>query len=701
MTQDTTTGTTKAHHPVRLFGMATLVFVVVALMFALSVFECLDADQQGRGCMQFLENPMARMGMWFWYPRDNTRLFLRQIFAGVGLLVAIIMLWSLVRRRITSVRVSLALVVALLGEYFILQRETQYGIIATLLTPIVIAIISLGFPPTDSEQTPYAARIKTPEFLGVVLLSALLLTTQFFLLNWIPYGWDTEFCPYRHLYWQEWSGIMLHESGYSPQTSLGPAWHVLMKMIGHVNEPDKYYLYIRFLSSAVATLKFLVLFFFVRWLSGTFAAFLSIALLGFGPPENWWSRETNIHQLPGLMAIPLFWAWIAVWQRPTWTRFTMLAGAMGLMRFVYPSGMFLAFGPLIFFPVLVVFQRRQWLRHVPKMLVLLVGIAFWLLWRSLARWLYNGRWELVHPLEVPGSYASRGLGMRLSELFANCIDAFNSTFVYQVNPTHWTFALTLSPERCTTSIAVVLTLLMLGRILRFRANAVDFLMLISLGLSFVPGLLSEVAARRTGVSFLILTIIAAREASYLTGLLKRDGNRFIAWTIRLFLPMVAGLYLMWISSSIHFAGKGGEPHQITRGRMIREEIQDDALIVYLTGSLNCDIFYSLYSDLASRDCRTGYAIPEYEGSKDTQTLIDNPSILDSNWVYRQTGMKKCLDAHKDKEWRKIIYFVPEPERSQKLIELLKAKYPGAPHREKTAPTPRWGTYRIFILTVER
>lgn len=45
---------------------------------------------------------------------------------------------------------------------------------------------------------------------------------------------------------------------------------------------------------------------------------------------------------------------------------------------------------------------------------------------------------------------------------------------------------------------------------------------------------------------------------------------------------------------------------------MREELQDDSLIVYLSGFLNCDTFHSFYRDLKARECKTGYLSPEYE-----------------------------------------------------------------------------------------
>jgi hypothetical protein len=575
------------------------------------------------------------------------------------------------------------------------------AIVAIAVAPALIALLSRRISSLDDECTAYNSPVKLPEFVAFILISTFLLFTQFFQLNYIPHYWDTEFCPFRYVYWPKWSGIMLHEAGYHPQTSAGLSWNFLLTLLGHVNEPDRYFLYLRFLSTGVAATKFILLFFFARWMLGTFGAFLSVAILGFGPPENWWSREPFLHQLPGLVAIPLLWSWIAAWQKPTWGRFTLLGLAMALMRFVYPSGMFLAFGPLIFFGALILFQRRQWLRHGFKMLPILVGIGFWLTWRTIARGLYYGNWTLVHPLEVPGMYAPQTLADRLKAVVGNLGDVFSSVFLYQVNPTHWTVPLTLPPVRCTTSLVVVLALLACGRMLRWRSGPVGFLLVIALALSFLPGVATEMAARRTGVSFLILTIIAAREASYLTGVLRADGCRHIASILRFIVPLTSCLYLAWISTTYHFLGQGGPPPQVVRGKMMREEIEDDALIVFLSALPNCDTFYSFFSELKSRECRTGYVSPEYEGSADTQELIDAPSVTARNWVYRVTEMKQCYEAHKDKNWRKIIFLVSEASQSAQLIARLRAKYPNAPFEYKTKVVPPGHTYKIFVLTVDR
>lgn len=685
----------------RLLITSMVVLIAVGVMFTFSVLECSNAQQQGIGCLQVLTPFVAKLKMWYLYPRDYNTHFFHHIFVSIGVSLVGIALLSLLHRKLTSFRVCLIVAVSMLGEYCVLQNQRVYGMILTIIAPLIIAMLSLGFRTLDDDRTTYMAPIRSVEFVGIILLSAFLLSTQFYLLNHIPLGWDTEFCPFRYVYWSRWSGLLLHESGYHPQTTAGLLWNLVMTLLGHTDEPDLYYLYLRYLSSGVAALKFILFFFLMRSVSGTFAAFLGAVILGFGPPENWWSRQPFLHQLPGLIAIPLLWAWIAAWRSPTWTRFGILSFMIGLIRLVYPSGMFLAFGPPVFFGALVLFRCKEWLPRLPKMLVMGIGLAFWLGWRTIARGLYVGDWSLLSPLENPYLSAPTTIAEKLLAIAKNGADIFSSTFLYQVNPTHWTNPLVLPPVRCTTSLVIILTLLAFGRMIRGRSGQLGFLLMVALFFTVFPGLMTEVAARRIGVSFLLLTIIASREAQYITSILLQDGNRFVARTVIWGLPALACLYFTWIASAIYFSSEGGIPPQVVRGKMMREALEDDALIVFLSGVQNCDTFFSLYQDLKSRNCKTGWVYAEYDNSPDTQALIEEPAIKSNGWVYQFTDMRACLDHHKSKEWKKIIFMVIESPGSEALMARLQAQYPEAPYTYKKQPRPFGGEYSVFILTLNR
>jgi hypothetical protein len=288
--------------------------------------------------------------------------------------------------------------------------------------------------------------------------------------------------------------------------------------------------------------------------------------------------------------------------------------------------MFLAFAPPMFFALLVLFRHKEWINQIPKMLLMIPGLTFWLGWRTIARGLQRGDWTLLPPLDVPPHFAPTTLADRLSFLAKNATDLFSSTFLYQVIPTHWTTPLSLPPMRCVTSLVVILSLLAFGRMIRGRSGQLGLLLAVALFWTLFPGLMTEVAARRVGVSFVVLTLIAIREAHYLTELLFVDGNQILVRVLRWMLPAVTCLYFTWIASAIHFSEVGGIPAQVVRGKMMREALEDDALVVFLSGVPNCDTFFSLYRELKSRSCRTAWVYADYEGSPDTRTLIEAPAI---------------------------------------------------------------------------
>ncbi len=675
--------------------------VVFACVFLGFTWGCLSTHEQGVACLSQLEPLVKKLIRWFFYPRDHLSVFYHTLFVSIWGLTLALALFSLLTRRWITVQVCLAVALAMGGEYFILQKNPSTGTLLTLALPWVLALVTVGWKSqSDSEQLGWNP-ISRWELLALGVMSLAFFCTLFFALNYIPAGWDTEFCPYRHVYWTRWEGLLRHDAGYHPQSSAGLAWNFLYTLLGHTDEPDLYYLFIRFLSSAISALKFIALFLFTRSLFGTFAAFLSLAIMGFGPPENWWSREPTLHQLPGLLAIPLLWSWIAAWQRPTWIRFLLLAICMLAPRFAYPSGLFLSFGPPIFFAILLAFRWREWRQHIFKMSLMVPSLALWLGWRTIAKGLHLGDWTLQSPLPVPDHFAPTSLAERVSMLATNVVAIFDSNFIYQVNPTHWTTALVLAPERCVTSIVIVLFLLALARFARGKAGQLGLLLMIALGLTFVPGILSEVAARRIGVSFLILTLIAVREAAYLMRLVEQDRGRILAKALKVLVPTAAAVYFGWIASAIHFSQRRGIPSQVARGALIRSAIQNDSLVVYLSGLASCDLFYSVYRDLKSRNCNVGWVSADFDGSPDTDTLIESPAIRPKSWVYELTGMNACLEDHRQRNWSTIQFVIGETQITPALIQKVQARYPQAALQELSEPDFYDGAFKVFVLTVHR
>ena len=682
-------------------SLAVVAVIVVAIFvasFLLSTWSCLAANAEGAICFASLRPVMAQLIAWHYFPRDHYLEFYNYVFSGIVGAVSFVALVSLVRRKWTSLGVCLAVVLASAGEYLVLEKRPYEGVVVTLAAIALVAVIGFFFPKNSTERESYRTSITAGEGAAFLLFAALLFCTQFYYLNRIPMGWDTEFCPFRFYFWPTWSGLLLHESGFSPQTSAGLSWNFVMKLLGHQDEPDDYYLYIRLLSSGVAALKFLLTFFFVRYLCGTFAAFLSIALLGFGPPENWWSREAYLHQLPGLVAIVFMWLFVRTWRAPTWLNFLALSFMTGIMRFLYPSGMFLAFAPLSFFALLVLFRWGEWKRNIPKMMTLSLGLGFWASWRTIARGLQRGDWTWVPPLDIPFHFAPPTIMERLHTLLLNGVDTFNSIFVYQVHPTHWTVALTLPPERVTTSIVVVLLVLALGRLIRFGTGQLGLLLFVCLFWTLLPGMMTDVAARRMGVAFVVLIIIASREADYLTKLLMSNGNAWVSRVVRFVSPALACGYLGWIGSAEHFRGGYSIPPQIVRGQMFREELKDNSLVVFLSDQ-PCDTFFSMYQELQDRSCSIGWVTPDYEGSPDTQSLIEDPKIRPNTWAYEYSKLNKCVEEQKSRSWERVFFFIREGPLAQDHIKRVQSQYPQASLKEKKRGDGGNSEYRVWVFEV--
>ncbi len=683
-----------------LLGLFTLVTLIAAALAGGATELCSVQQDQGIPCLDGLRPVMDIVIRKFDRVRGDPRRFYQAVVgAPLMLLVMSSLLALMMKRRRLALLLSLP-VLPIAAEGCVLLREPNAGIAVHLAGLLYLCLMLWRLSDRDPEPSRKSSW-GWGEVAGFSFLALLLTVMRFYLLNRIPHGWDTEMCPDRHYYFRSLGGLMNHEAGWSPQTSLGPIWLFLNYAIGHLDEPDSYYLYTRFLGTALSVLKFVALFCCTRALFGVFPAFLAIILLGFGPPEDWWSREPNFHHLPGIFAIVMVWACVRALEHRRWRDFVLLTLLVAGTRFLYPSGLFLGFIPATLFGLLVVFRWGEWKRHSPKAAMLLLGLGFWYLWRSIARAIVNSRWELLPPFDVPSHSAlPAGLFDKLYVIFVrNGLDALSAIFVRQVHTTHWTMALTFDPPRSVTSIVIVLAIVALARFLVGRAGTVGLLLMVSVWWTLVPGITTEVADRRIGAVFVVLIIIAAREAAYLTQRMSESGGKLHSGVIRLVLPLAALVGLGGIGATMRFNILEAEPHQVTRGQLLREALEDGTLAVYLTNENGCESFYGVYRELKNRQCRTAWEQPEYEGPFNHKRAVENPGINTGSWVYKMTDLSECL-PHYPKQWKRVVFLMNENRETPQQLEELRAKYPAGIYQEREKRQSEAVGYKIFTYTVD-
>lgn len=680
----------------------TIVFLGISLlataMYVVSLISCISSDSAGQTCLAwgapFIKSlvPYSR-----WIDLRETYSY---EFTWIGGLVTALALIALVRRRYSLSIFWVIAPIAFAAEWAALMSKeglalVLHGVAITVITTFWILARRLREDvPEDNKP------VAMWETLAFLALFVPFMFMRFYALNRIPSGWDTETCFFRFMT-ETWDGVWRHEVGLFPSTTYGTIWLALNHLLGNFDEPVTYYVQQRYLGVAISVVKLVVFFFFVRGCFGRFAAYFASALLAFGPPEDWWARQIGYHHLPGLVVTAVMWATISALRNPSWINFLLISLFTACCRFIYPSGMFMAFAPLSFFLVLMVFQWPQWRAHTWKIASLAIGVLFWFGWTSLINGLFLGEWVLKPAFNVPSNYV---LPTTIWEkiyriLVENGSEFITGVLLHQVHAAHWTFALTPIPGRSVTSAAIILTILGIGRYLARPRDPLGLFLLVSLFWSAVPSLATSVADRRLAATFLVMIIIAGREGAFLIGLLSRTVGRHLSAVLALVLPVLVGGGLAWIGAVRFFTMAPGLPRQVGVGQVFRQEVKDETLIVDLVGQLQCDWFYSLYRDLKAQSCKTGFVSSQYQNGISVDSLIQSPRIDTLNWTYARSELARCVEWP-SKRWSRVTYVMTEDPRIDSWLVKLKARFPNGTTEVKVVDLLAHHTEKVTIFRAE-
>lgn len=689
----------------RLNSQRKFAYCAVALLIAYAIYwlfsrACFQSEADGQLCVSwfdpllyYLRYPASRLGdhpKW-WY---NTLL---PWFCGfVGLLSLV----SLVRGKIRPAIFWLLALVPLLGEWASLLGEGTYALVFYTSGVALLALFWFFSRQIDDYEDSSPPR-QYVELVFFGLLIAALATVRFYALNRLPFGWDAELCVFR-LYSGSFDRLWQHESGWTPQTSTGLSWLLINRFLGHFDEPNIYFLYHRTLGAFISILKVTLLFLFLRNYFGRFAAFFGAALLAFGPPEDWWSRVPNYHHWPGLVTLVVVWATINAMQKKTWQSFILLSLLSVTTRWVYPSAMFMVAVPIAFFGSLLIFQWSQWKPHLAKISVLLVGVAIWCEWLSICRALYLGRWEWLPPVIIPShSEIAGGIFDKLYHIFiVNGADLFSNLFFRQISSTHWTVALTPKPWKVVPSFEGVLVLWAVARMIGERRDKISWLLLIALFFGALPGITSSVADRRIGAMFVLLIIIASREAAWVARFMERSIGRYAANSLRALTPLLLGAYLATLSCSVFFFMTKGVPRQQALGKILQENVKDNYLLVDLTGQLPCDLFLAVQRELKARNCKASFVSSKWGGEFSPLNLIENPRFDQKEWWYTEKGVTE-LEACTDwatRKWEGVTYVITNSNEADQWVEKLRQRYPNGQLQTLKVSYIPYDEERVLVFT---
>lgn len=658
-------------------------YILVVLLLAilgswLFTESCLRSEAAGVLCLSeatpFVEKLRPLFPIFGTTPRQ---LYIQEITWAVAFF-GFVAFVSLLRRRFRAAFFWLIVTLPIIGEGYALQSNLNLTLLCHLSAVALLILFWFASRTEDAKVAVESSPYRGWELGAFTFLIVGLLFLRFYGLNRIPAGWDTETCIYRSIV-GTWQRIWAHEAGWHPQASCGLTWLVMNKLLGHYDEPDIYYLIHRFLGCFLSVLKVSVLFLFLRSQFGRFPAFFGAALLAFGPPEEWWARVPNYHHFPGLVTVLIVWTTIRAMQSPTWGNFLFLSAVSAVSRFVYPSGLFMVMVPISFFGSLLVFQWSQWKPHFWKISSLLLGISVWMIWFSFAHSTFEGHWRWMPPLVVPShSELPPSLFAKFRHIVVeNGSDLLSALFYTQVNKTHWTFPQTPQPWRSVPSVVAILTILAIARMIGRRRDKISWLLMITAFFAAFPGLTTSVADRRIGCIFVILIIVAAREAGWLFDYMRGTMSAAVVRPLQVIVPIAVGGYLAAASATNFFFTTPGVPRQVALGKVFRENVRANELLIDLTGQLNCDLFYSISREMRTHGCNAGFVSSNYKGEFQPTLLIENPRFDPSNWWYGATDFSQCTDWP-TRQWKGVTFMITDTgskDTTAKWLDLLKQRFP--------------------------
>ena len=684
-------------------GALWLIALIAATTAAFS-YWCLFEHSQQMGNLSHLQPYVTRIVKVvekFWGDAGlRSKLYTYATYSAgafIGLLAAI----CLCRRKIGLAVFCLLALAPCATELIVLTNTPK---LANYLYPISITIIGVFFLLTRKaagDNSSYTTPIGTGELIGFLALFAAMTVSRYYLLNTVPVVWDTELCNFRYTVFTSFWNVMRVEASIPRHTSLGMSWTFIHWLFGHLNEPDLYYLYQRLIGTAISIAKFGLTYVLIRYLSGPIPALFGAVALSFGPPENWWSREPCAHQIPGLVTVLILLTTARAFFRRRWRDFLLASLVSALARITYASGLFLVFAPLSFFLVLLVFRWSEWKSHFFKIASLTIGIAIWLCWTSFSVGYITGHWSLVSPLAVPPGEATPGgiLGLVDRVWNQNLPAALSSIFLSQVNGSHWTVPLTLAPLRSTTSAVLILSIIGIARMMAKRSSPIALLLFISILLSLVPGITTTFADRRVGAVFVVLIAFAAHELHEIIAFFSRCGApKLIRWFSGSAV-VIQAVYLAWITTGMQFINQAGVPAQVPHGRLVRNALQEETLMVYLPGDMACDTFMSVIQELLNHKGSIGWTSPDHILAPG-DSIIVNPKIY-PQWVRERNLELAKYYAERQTNWKAVRFLFTGNSQAAYFSETLKKVYPDGILESATVDPGFESPTTLFTYTVSK
>lgn len=584
-----------------------------------------------------------------------------------------------------------------LQNYFVPTGAIAPAIGACLLLYLVFAKVRwLRADCSRAAWTPLSAL--RAEVVALAALTLAVVAFRFYALNQMPRDNVGEMV-FSVICTSDWPTLFKVNGGaavMAPWAPLGTIYYLLVAVLWRISGST--ILTMRFASAVSSVILAQVLYWFVRRLGGPLAALLAVGLYMVSPVEMVWGRHD---MFPFSYSAPVVFL-LAATTYYTITRFALrywiaTALLMGATYHLFASGFAGFLIPIGVVLWLLLFDRERLKRSSWKPLLLVPGLALWVLGPSIALSLGAGDLQWLSPFDPRlASRAFRGAGWSaeaLGPLMENLSYLGRRLYVGTAGDTHQTpiAIFGIVPGTYVDPVVTILATVGVVWLLVNRRRPSTPVLLSLVAAALVPGLISTADAHREAVLFPALCAIAGLTAgTALCHFAARFPN--LGAVAKIVLPTALLAVLSIRMGSLYFARPLGEPPTQTIARAIHDEASPGTLLILdVPYGLAVDVAYLLFDQSLVEDFAYNTVDPD-----EWPKVLADPQPGFDHLFYIHTALKDRVPALQKEPWKRVVYVIHNSLDPRRKVEELKQRYGTVAVKEVQPPTWR-GEYDAFTV----